>query len=194
MSLSGATAGAMTGAQIGAPFGAYGLLIGGAVGAIGGGLMTRKSEEERKLTDFYSQLGKGVSRKEAAMEKSIAEQKADAAESERRATLVARGGVSGAGGGVSGVSMTSYLQSLGLAQKAKTEAVGAQNKALADRDIQMRIAAAQGMSAIAAQKALDKEKAMGMITDYDWGKLGTGAKAPGDTTGIQGAPAPTQVG
>ena len=191
MSLSGATAGAMTGAQIGAPFGPYGLAIGGAVGAIGGALITRKSEEERRLTDFYSQLAKGVSRKEAAMEKSITEQKADAAESERRATLVARGGVSGAGGGVSGVSMQSYLQSLGLAQKAKTEAVGAQHKALADRDIQMRIAGAQGQAAIAAQKRLDKEKAMGIVTDYDWGKLGTGAKAPeGDLGAIQGAVAP----
>ena len=195
MSLSGATAGAMTGAQIGAPFGAYGLAIGGALGAIGGAIGTSKSKEERAVEDFYRQLSQGVSRKEAAMEKSIGEQKADAAEAQRRATQVARGGVSSAAGGVSGVAMQSNLQSQALAQRARSEAVGAQQKALADRDIQMKIAGAQGQAAIAAQKRLDKEKAMGIVTDYDWGKLGTGAKAPeGDLSLIQGAAAPVPAG
>jgi len=181
MSWSGATAGAMTGAQIGG-------IPGAVVGGIAGALMTQQSAEEKAVGDFYAQLSKGVSRKEAAQRKSIAEQKVDAKEAERRATQVARGGVSSAGGGVSGVAMQAGLQGEALARRARTEAIGKQQKALADQDIQMKIAGAQGMAAIAAQKRLDQEKAMGMITDYDWGQFGKEKAPEGDTSLIVGEP------
>lgn len=182
MSWSGATAGAVTGAQIGSGINpGLGTLIGAGVGAIGGAIMSRQSDEEKAIEDFYKQLAQGVSREEAAQEKSIAEQKADAAEEQRRATQVARGGVSGAAGGTSGIAMASNLQSEALASKARTAAIATTEKDQAERDIQMKIAGMQGMTAIAAGKRLEQEKAANLLLTSDIGAeslkgLGSGIK------------------
>ena len=183
MSWYGAMSGALTGAQIGGLGGAF---AGGILGAV----LTGRTAAEKGVADFYAQLSKGVSRKEAEQRKSIAEQKVDAKEAERRATQVARGGVSSAGGGVSGVAMQAGLQSEALAQKTRAEAIGNLQKALADQDIQMQVAGAQGTAAFEAQRRLDQEKGLGYLTDYDWGQLGKEKAPPGDPSLIVGEPKP----
>jgi len=181
MSWSGAMSGAITGAQIGAQGGFWGIAAGAALGGAAGGLSTLKSDEEKSIEAFYKQLSQGVSRQEAAQRISIAESKAEAAAAEERATQVKRGGVSSAAGGTSGVAMTQALQAGALARRARSEALGKEQKSLGEQDIQMKIAGMQGMAAIEQQKKLDQEKAMNLLITSDIGadtlkKTGAGLK------------------
>jgi len=147
--------------------GGLSLLAGAAIGAIGGAVMSKKTQAEKDIAAFYDRLSQGVSREEASQRMTAAELKAESGEEERTNTQVARGGVSGAAGGVSGTALAAHIQSQGAARRAASEGSGAERERIAGQDIQMKIAGTQGKAALSAQERLDKEKAAGMMLSSD---------------------------